>query len=76
MLLCHQPQMRLHIDDCKHKGNMYLGSDSVADYYLYNESGISICKRTGPEGQYETINYEYHPEYFIKTFTYIESETS
>ena len=48
---------RLHKNQCGHSDESYLGSDDKADYYLYNESGISICKRTGIDGEYETIPY-------------------
>lgn len=73
---------KLFENDCDHK--MYLGSDVEADYYLYggndlgrsgidNENNISICKRTGIDGEYRSIVYRYNPKLFIKTLTYIES---
>ena len=65
--------MKLHEDDCNHPPKSYLGSDDKSDYYLYNEHGISICRRDGPLGEYTTINYEYHPKWFINTLTHIES---
>ena len=65
---------KLHKNQCGHPDESYLASDDKADYYLYNESGISICKRTGVDGEYETIPYrENNPEHFIKTLTHIEN---
>ena len=67
----------LYKNQCKHK--MYLGSDTKADYYLYSaddfdsEHGISICKRTGIDGEYQSIRYYYNPKTFIKTLDYIVS---
>jgi hypothetical protein len=64
---------RLHKNECGHPDESYLGSDDRADYYLYNEAGISICKRTGKDGEYQTITYgENNPKHFIKTLTHIE----
>jgi hypothetical protein len=65
--------MKLHKDDCNHPPEAYLGSDKTSDYYLYNEHGISICRRHGELGNYETINYTYHPEYFIDILTRLEA---
>ena len=62
---------RLHKDQCGHPDESYLGSDDKADYYLYNEDGISICKRTGVDGEYQTITYRENN--FIKILTHIES---
>jgi len=62
---------KLFENQCEH--NMYLGSDAKADYYLYNESGISICKRTGIDGEYQSIVHRYNPKTFIKTLDYIVS---
>ena len=73
---------RLFENQCEHK--MYLGSDIKADYYLYSgndfggpglsiENYVSICKRTGIDGEYQSIVYRYNPKTFIKTLTYIES---
>jgi hypothetical protein len=59
-------------DDCNHPPEAYLGSDGKHDYYLYNEQGISICKRFGVDGAYETIAYSNSPELFIQTLTKIE----
>ena len=65
---------KLHGDQCGHPVESYLGSDDKADYYLYNEDGISICKRTGIDGEYQTITYEENnSKRFIKTLIYIES---
>jgi hypothetical protein len=58
---------------------MYLGSDTKADYYLYSgndfdsKDGISICKRTGIDGEYQSIIYYYNPKTFIKTLNHIVS---
>ena len=68
---------RLFENQCEH--NMYLGSDAKADYYLYSaddfdsEHGIGICKRTGIDGEYQSIRYYYNPKTFIKTLDYIVS---
>ena len=67
---------KLHKNQCGHPDESYLASDDKADYYLYNESGISICKRTGIDGEYQTITYmptSNRENSFIKTLTYIES---
>ena len=80
---------KLFENQCEHK--IYLGSDAKADYYLYggddfggndigksgidNENNISICKRTGIDGEYRSIVYRYNPKTFIKTLIYIESIT-
>tara|TARA_R100000306_G_C4256478_1_gene83077 strand:- start:189 stop:395 length:207 start_codon:yes stop_codon:yes gene_type:complete len=59
---------------------MYLGSDVKADYYLYNgddyfhsKDSVSICKRTGIDGEYQSIVHRYNPKTFIKTLNHIVS---
>ena len=52
--------IRYHKNDCGHE--VYLGSDdsvpSGADYYLYlDDIGLlSMCIRTGIDGEYQTIS--------------------
>ena len=69
---------KLFENQCEHK--MYLGSDVKADYYLYNgddyfnsEDRVSICKRTGIDGEYRSIIHRYNPKTFIKTLNHIVS---
>tara|TARA_R110002167_G_scaffold173843_4_gene372486 strand:+ start:309 stop:551 length:243 start_codon:yes stop_codon:yes gene_type:complete len=69
---------RLFENQCEH--NMYLGSDVKADYYLYNgddyfhsKDSVSICKRTGIDGEYQSIVHRYNPKTFIKTLNHIVS---
>tara|TARA_B100001123_G_C15162791_1_gene968144 strand:+ start:978 stop:1184 length:207 start_codon:yes stop_codon:yes gene_type:complete len=47
--------MPIYPNECQH--DIYLGSDKIADYYLYLDDAeiVSICKRTGHLGEYETI---------------------
>ena len=50
--------IRYHKNDCGH--DIYLGSNDKThtDYYLYiDDAGIlSLCKRYGKDGEYETIS--------------------
>jgi hypothetical protein len=57
----------LHTDDCRHGEESHMQTIGDSDYYLYDEHGLSICRRYGPDGNYETINFTYNQDHFLNT---------
>ena len=48
----------IHNNQCNH--DIYLGNDNESDFYIYlNDKGsISICRRFGLDGDYETTMFD------------------